>query len=120
MTLNFHFFRGKEKKESVGQEQQKTNSLNDVKTILSPFNFLIISLIVAGSLLLLLVGYVFVNDVTVWAKEFDLIFFGSRTGEAVSLNIGLKLIHYYLIGILLVFSAPIVFLLNRWNNKTRI
>jgi cytochrome b subunit of formate dehydrogenase len=120
VTLNFHFFRGIEKKESLGPEQQKTNSLIDFKTILSPFNFLIISLIVTGSLLLLMVGYVFVNDVTVWAKEFDLIFFGSRTGEAVSLNIGLKLIHYYLIGILLVFSAPIVFLLNRWNNKSKI
>ena len=118
--MNFHFSTKERQKESIEKKQEKSNSLEELKLILSPFNIFIISLIVAGSLLLLLVGYVMWNDVTVWAKEFDLIFFGSRTGEAVSLNTGLKLIHYYLIGILLLFSAPIVFLLNRWNNKTRI
>jgi hypothetical protein len=115
VTLNFHFSTKKRQKESIEQKQEKSNSLEELKLILSPFNIFIISLIVAGSLFLLLVGYVMWNDVTVWAKEFDLIFFGSRTSEAISLGIGLNVIHYYLMGILLVFSALIAFLLKRWN-----
>jgi len=37
-------------------------------------------------------------DITVWSKSLSLIFFGDRTGEAMSLGIGMRGIHYVLVG----------------------
>jgi len=51
-------------------------------------------------------------DMTSWGKDIALIFFGSRTGEAISLGIGMKVIHYFLIGLALLLSGLLIFRLR--------
>jgi hypothetical protein len=109
IIMIFHHSMKKSRKESIEQTKEKPNLLKELKLNLTLFNTVIISLIVVGSLLLIQVGVVMWKDVTVWGKDFSLIFFGSRTSENISLGIGLQIIHYYLIGILFLFSAIILF-----------
>jgi len=45
---------------------------------------------------------------TTWNKSLALIFFGSRTGEAISLGIGMEVIHYFLIGIILLTLSTVL------------
>ena len=78
---------------------------------------IILLLLVVGSITLIWTGHLIWKDITVWGKDFSVIFFGSRTGEDISLGIGLQVIHYYLIGILLLFLATGLFLRKNWNNK---
>ena len=107
-------------KNNVEPQKQKTGLLKELKIYFTPFNVVIISLIVVGSMTLYQVGFVMWKDMTLWGKDLSLIFFGSRTGESISLGIGLQLVHYYLIGILLLFSAILLLFLKRWNKKTKI
>lgn len=52
-------------------------------------------------------------DITTWSKSLALIFLGSRTGEAISLGIGMKVIHYFLIGLVLLLSGISTFFRKR-------
>jgi len=67
-------------------------------------------LVAFGSIILAWVGYLTGYDMTTWGKDIGLIFFGSRTGEAISLGIGIKVIHYFLIGLGLLLSGLLTFL----------
>ncbi len=117
--MNIYSTNKTRKKESVHQ-QEKTAILLKLRTILTPINLLIISLILVASVILVWdVAYVIWNDITIWKKDLNLIFFGTRAGEGISMGIGLKIIHYYLIGISLLFMSIILLFLNRWKNKTR-
>lgn len=66
-----------------------------------------------GSITLGWVGWLTWSDMTVWGKDVAVIFFGSRTGESISLGIGMKVIHYLLIGVALLLSGLITFLRKR-------
>jgi len=70
-----------------------------------------------GSLTLAWVGQLTWHDITVWGKDLVLIFFGSRTGENISLGIGMKVIHYFLIGLALLFLGLLTLLRRR--NKVK-
>jgi hypothetical protein len=70
-------------------------------------------LVVLGSITLVWVGVLTFYDMTVWGKDISLIFFGSRTGEAMSLGIGVKVIHYFVLGLALLFSGLIIFLRSK-------
>ena len=70
-------------------------------------------LIAFGSITLVWVGHLTWHDITVWGKDIPLIFFGSRTGENISLGIGMKVIHYFLIGLALLLPGFAVFLRRR-------
>jgi hypothetical protein len=70
-----------------------------------------------GSLTLAWVGQLTWHDITVWGKDLVLIFFGSRTGENISLGIGMKIIHYFLIGLTLLFLGLLTLLRRR--NKVK-
>jgi len=59
-------------------------------------------LLAIGLYTLLWVGWLTWHDITTWNKSLALIFFGSRTGEAISLGIGMKAIHYFLLGVILL------------------
>jgi len=59
------------------------------------------------------VGWLTWYDITTWSKSLALIFFGSRTGEAISLGIGMKVIHYLLIGSALLLSGIFTLLRKR-------
>ncbi|MQY62141.1 hypothetical protein GH146_02490 [archaeon] len=66
-----------------------------------------------GTIILAGVGQLTWYDITVWGKDIVLIFFGSRTGEAISLGIGVRVIHYLLIGLVLFLSGIFAFLRKR-------
>ena len=64
----------------------------------------------SGSIILTWVGWLIWYDATVWGKDLSLIFFGPRTGEAISLGIGMRGIHYFLIGLALLLLGLLTFL----------
>jgi len=82
-----------------------------VRTVLS--NFASLLLTAFGSIILAWVGWLIWYDMTIWGKDIALIFFGSRTGEAISLGIGMKAIHYFLIGLTLLLIGLLTFLRRR-------
>jgi len=79
----------------------------------------LVSLLLAGSgsIILVWVGWLTWYDLTVWGKAWNkdiaLIFFGSRTGEAISLGVGMRVIYYFLISLALIISGMFTFLRNR-------
>jgi len=66
-----------------------------------------------GLVILAWVSWLTLYDMSVWGKDINLIFLGSRTGEAISLGIGMKLIHYLLIGLASFLSGILIYLRNR-------
>jgi hypothetical protein len=70
-------------------------------------------LAVLGLVPLGFVGWLLWYDAMVWSKDVALILFGSRKGEVLSLGIGMTLIHYLLIGLVLLLSGLILFLRGR-------
>lgn len=66
-----------------------------------------------GLVILAWVSWLTLYDMSVWGKDINLIFLGSRTGEAISLGIGMKLIHYFLIGLALFITGLLTYLRNR-------
>jgi len=66
-----------------------------------------------GSIILAWVGWLTWYDMTVWGKDITLIFFGPRTGEAISLGIGMKVIYYSLMGLAPLFLGSSTFLRRR-------
>jgi len=70
-------------------------------------------LVAFGSITLAFVGWLTWYDMTTWSKDIALIFFGSRTGEHISLGIGMKVIHYFLIGLALLLPGLVTLLRRR-------
>jgi len=77
------------------------------------FNIAGMFLVASGSIILVWVGWLTWHDITTWGKDIALVFFESRTGEAISLGIGMKLIYYFLAGLALFLSGLIIFLQRR-------
>jgi len=65
-------------------------------------------LLFLGMVTLVWVGGLVWNDIVEWKKDLGLIFFGSRTGEAISLGIGFVLIHYFFVGLTFVLLSLVV------------
>jgi len=70
-------------------------------------------LLASGLIILAWVGWLTWHDTTSWGKGVFLIFFGSRTGEAISLGIGMKVIYYFLISLALLLSGLVTLLQKR-------
>ena len=68
-----------------------------------------------GLFVLAFVGWLTWYDMTTWSKDITIIFFGSRTGEHISLGIGMKVIHYFLIGLALLLPGLVTLLRRRSN-----
>ena len=76
-------------------------------------NIIVLSLVVSAALILAWVGWLTWIDMTQWSKDIGSIFFGSRTGEAISLGIGMTVIHYFLISMSLLAAGVVLFLRKR-------
>ena len=74
---------------------------------------IMLTLFSSGTLVLAWVGWLTWTDISTWNKDLDIIFFGSRTGEAISLGIGMNVFHYVLIGASLLAVGLVLFLKNR-------
>jgi hypothetical protein len=68
-----------------------------------------------GSSALAWVGQLTLYDMTTWRKDITRIFFSSRTAEYMfpTLGIDMRVIHYFLIGLTLVFFGLVVLLRTR-------
>jgi hypothetical protein len=77
-------------------------------------NLIIIALFISGAIVLAWVGQLTLTDMSTWNKDIGTVFFGDRTGEAISLGIGMAVIHYLLIGIALIGAGTAVFVKERF------
>jgi len=66
-----------------------------------------------GSVILAQVAWISYYDITVWSKDITQIFLGSRAGEAISLGIGMRIIHYFILGLASFTSGILMYLRNR-------
>ena len=55
------------------------------------------------------------NDVFVWNKDLGLIFFGSRVGEAISLGVGVRVVHYFFLGLTFLLIG-LVMVIHRFRS----
>jgi len=76
-------------------------------------NLAALLLMAIGLVTIVWVGNLFWCDITFWGKDVALILFGSRTGEDISLGIGMKVIHYLLMGAALLFSVSFMLIRSR-------
>jgi len=90
------------------------------ESLLSKFDFvrsmpqiIVLTLFASAALVLAWVGWLTWTDISAWNKDIGTVFFGSRTGEAISLGIGMAIIHYFLIGASLLAAGVVLFLRNR-------
>ena len=89
------------------QKSQKFNFVNFLPQII------VLTLFLLGVLILVWISHLTWNDINFWNKELSTILFGSRTDEAISLGIGMTVIHYYLIGATFLVVGSISFLRKR-------
>ena len=80
-------------------------------------HIVVLSLVGCAAAILAWVGWLTWLDITNWGKDLGTIFFGSRTGEPISLGIGMTVLHYFLIGMLLLASGLIIFIRIRIGAK---
>jgi hypothetical protein len=79
-----------------------------------------VSLIGLGAIILSLVGWITFYDITVWGKSLELIFLGSRTGEAIDLGIGMKVLHYFGLGLASTLIGVLVLIRRRSKRRQAI
>ena len=70
-----------------------------------------------GSIILAWVSGLTWNDIITWNKDLAAILFDSRVGETLSLGIGMRVIHYLLIGSILLLLGVFMFLRKIGHKK---
>ncbi len=83
-------------------------------------NLIVLALFASAVIILGWVGWLTWYDLAEWNKDIGSIFFGARTGEGLSLGIGMRIIYYFVIGIVLLASALFLFLRKRITLRKRI
>ena len=83
-------------------------------------NLIILALFASAVIILGWVGWLTWYDLAEWNKDIGTILFGARTGEGLSLGIGMRIIYYFVIGIVLLVSALFLFLRKRITLRKRI
>jgi hypothetical protein len=91
--------------------QSKTDRV--INFLSSPMNLTALALMVAGSATLVWIGSIICCDLTFWGKDLALTLFGSRTGETISLDIGMTAISYVILAAVLLGSSALLLLKNR-------
>ncbi|UCC58128.1 MAG: hypothetical protein JSW14_07190 [Candidatus Bathyarchaeum sp.] len=76
-------------------------------------SLIILSLFASAVFILAWVGWLTWYDMTEWNKDIGSTFFGARTGEAISLGIGMRIIYYFAIGMSLLALGLFLFLRKR-------
>jgi hypothetical protein len=105
-TIKIFFTTWEEKKEKIESKQflQKP-SLSSLPQKVSTYSRLSIILVLIGIINLVFVLYIAYLDIIFWNKDILSILFISRVGEYLSLGIGMKMIHYLILGISLLISG---------------
>jgi len=74
-----------------------------------------LTLISIGTLLLAFTAWIIWYDTEFWNKSLQVILLGSRSGEAISLGIGARLVHYLILGLTLTFLGVLLPLLPNFR-----
>ncbi len=101
------------------KEQKKSEHLSLFKHFCSPMNLATLLLMATGLVTIVWVGNLVWCDITFWGKDAALILFGSRTGETISLGIGMKVIYYLVMGAALLFSSSFMLIRSRRIRVTK-
>ena len=80
--------------------------------ILSQNKLLVIIFLILGLATFVWVFQLIWNDIVVWNKDLGLIFFGSRVGEFIGLGIGMRLVHYFFIGLTFLLLGLVLLVHN--------
>jgi hypothetical protein len=80
--------------------------------ILSHNKLLVIIFLILGLVTFVWVFQLIWNDMVVWNKDLGLIFFGSRVGEFISLGIGMRLVHYFFMGLTFLLIGLVLLVHN--------
>lgn len=95
------------------KEQEKAERQSLLEQLRSPLNLASLLLMAVGSAATIWISHLVWNDITFWGKDIGLILFGSRVGEVISLGIGMQVIHYVIIGVVILFSGLFLLFRNR-------
>ena len=77
--------------------------------VLSHNKLLVLIFLISGLVIFVWVLSLVWKDTVFWGKDLGLIFFGSRVGEPISLGIGLKVVHYFFVGLtFMLFGAVLL------------
>jgi hypothetical protein len=95
------------------KEQEKAERQSLLEQLRSPLNLASLFLMVVGSAAAIWISHLVWHDIAFWGKDIALILFGSRIGEAISLGIGLQVIHHVIISVALLLSSLIMLFRNR-------
>jgi hypothetical protein len=100
--------------------KQQQKSISHVMKHMRLSSLVTLILISSGLTIFAWVGWLVWYDMTTWSKDVITIFFGSRTGEAISLGVGMKVIYYFAAGVVLLLFGLIALLRRRRHrtNKT--
>lgn len=115
LTFPSFYFALRQRKKTHNFDFDRSTHMSIRWHVLNPTftNLVTASLLLLGSAVLVWMAQITWHDVTVWNKSLSMIFFGSRTGENISLGIDLKLIHYFLISLGLLISASLIFIYGK-------
>ena len=104
-------------KKEVELGSKKTKKLSilskEFRSVFTPINILIISLILIGILLLITVVGVIWTDIIFYKKNITTIFFENRTNQLISLGLRLQLIHYHLLSIAFIGTGISLYTLQK-------
>ena len=92
--------------------------LSKLKFFSSVPQLISVVLVAFAAIVLVWTGGIIWKDISFWNKDIGTILTGSRTGEAISLGIGMTVINYLLVGISLCIAGVVVFLRNRILSTT--
>ena len=93
---------------------RKINETNNslLFKILSHNKLIVTIFLILGTTTFLWLFQLIWKDIFFWNKDLTLIFFGSRTGEPISLGIGFRVVHYFFIGLALILMGTVLLLHN--------
>jgi hypothetical protein len=102
--------------ETMQKKEMQKSRYSGLVSRLCPTNLAALFFVVLGSATMVWVANLVWVDVSFWGKDLALIVFGSRTGEAISLGVGMTLLHYLLIGVAFLLSSAVLMLKSRRIN----
>ena len=98
-------------------DSKKTKKLTgltkEFRSVFTPINILIFSMIFIGIVLLITVIAVIWTDTTFYQKDIAEIFFENRTKQLISLGIGLQIIHYHILSIAFIGTGISLYVLQK-------
>jgi len=100
----------------VKHEGKESRFRRLTRQLRSPWNIAMLSLIFLGWITLTWIGQIIWTDLSFYGKDMVTIILGSRIGEEISLGTDIRVIHYLLIGIMLLFSSLTIKLIKRKFN----